>query len=101
MPSPKYRLILAPEARVDRANITKYTVRTWGKEQATKYNAKLRDAFGAIQNNPRIGRTHPQLSVNILFYHVERHNIFYRVNGLEIEVLRVLHVAQDAPQRVN
>ena len=90
-----YTLVLSPEAVDDRKEIVAYTVITWGKEQARKYNQKLKDALAAIRTNPRIGRQHPQLPPNYQVYHVGRHYIVYSVNDTRIEIVRILHDQMD------
>jgi len=96
-----YTLILSPEAVDDRKEIVAYTVITWGKEQAKKYNQKLKDALAAIQTNPRLGRQHPQLPASYLVYHVGRHYLVYSVEERRIEIVRILHDQMDLPSHLH
>lgn len=96
-----YSLVLSPEAVDDRKDIVAYTITTWGKEQATRYNQKLKAALKSIHTNPHIGRLHPDLPPLYHIYHVERHYIVYSIEGTRIEVVRILHDRMDLPRHIS
>ncbi len=96
-----YTLVLSPEAVEDRKDIVAYTVTTWGKEQARRYNQKIRGALAAIRINPNIGRPHRDLPPVYLVYHAERHYIIYSVEGIRIEIVRILHDQMDLKRHIN
>lgn len=96
----KYSLILSPEAVEDRKDIVAYTVATWGREQAQRYNQKLKSGLDTLRSNPQIGRVHPDLPAGYLLYHVGRHYIIYTIAGTVIEVARILHDRMDLAQHI-
>jgi toxin ParE1/3/4 len=96
----RYSLVLSLEATEDRKDIVAYGVANWGREQAQRYNQKLKNGLAAIQLNPKIGRTHQELPFGYLLYHIERHYIIYVVAGMRIEVIRILHDRMDLSQHI-
>lgn len=86
---------LAPEARDDYTQILLYTLETWSEQQMESYSAALQQAFATIGANPGIGRSRDDLRPGLHSYPVERHIIFYRVEGAEPTVVRILHGRQD------
>lgn len=71
--------------------IARYTVRTWGREQALRYNDDLLTYIGWLAESPMVGRACN--SIRQHYYRIEHgsHVIFYRQNADDILVSRILH----------
>ncbi len=65
-----------------------------------KYDALLDNALLTIQNDPRKGRKHPKLSIEYRYYHAGRHYIIYRIEGDEVQVVRILHDQMDVARQI-
>lgn len=101
MSSPnKYTLALSPEAQEDYEDILAYTERQWGVEQMGKYDTLLDKALLALETNPRKGRRHVKLPEALRYYPVGRHNIVFRVEAKQIEVVRILHDRMDMGRHI-
>jgi toxin ParE1/3/4 len=92
MSSPNLTLELSERAKLDFRDILSYTLQTWGEEQLIKYRDLIADALAAITNNPEVGRGDV---APYRRYTVGQHFIFYRINGITITVVRILHRRSD------
>lgn len=95
MAGPKPRLVLTRLARDDIRNIQAFTIQRWGVEQATAYEKAIDQALERLQVAPRLGRPRDDLRSDLRGYVVEQHVIFYRIEGTDVVVQRVLHSRQD------
>jgi toxin ParE1/3/4 len=101
MSSPNnYVLILSPQAIEDYEDILSYTLQMWGEEQLAVYDEMLDKALGIITEDPARGRKHRKLSAEYKYYHVGRHYIIYRLAGLEVQVVRILHDKMDIARHI-
>lgn len=91
MSSPKYRLIVAPQAQQDIVNILRYTGESWGEKQLLAYGNMLDKAVKAIGQNPNLGHGSLDLPATHRLYLVGSHVVVYRTQGDLISVVRVLH----------
>ena len=82
---------LAPEARIDYTEILLYTLKTWGDQQMDAYSDQLEQAFATIGANPGIGRRRDELRPGLRSFPVGQHILFYRVDGSDVTVVRILH----------
>lgn len=90
----KYKL--TRKAVEDLNEIWNYTFENWSEGQADRYYFILLDAFGAISQNPGIGKPYDQVAENLLGFKVSRHIIFYRITtGKSVEIVRILHGRMD------
>jgi len=72
----------AASHRID--DIYRYTLTTWGKEQADRYIQGLFDSFGSIATHKILSRPIPaQFEVEGFFYRYEKHFVYWKhlVNG--------------------
>ncbi len=95
----EYRL--APEADADLLSIARYTIETWGDEQAKLYESRLQRCFEAIAcgevRGRKLIRNRPELWVS----RCEHHYIFYRLQrGRPPLIVAVLHESMDLMQRL-
>ena len=81
--------------------ITDYTARTWGAQQAKKYN---RDIRAKLQEIAKGKATIQPLDVNkakMFKARVNRHLIIFEQTDEQILIVRVLHEAMDIPRLVS
>ena len=91
----KRELAFTEDAQQDILSLLLYTREHWGVRQRDRYRAILDNAFALILSNPLIGLAREDLRAGLRTRDVERHIIYYRVEGEFVRVLRVMH------QRVN
>jgi toxin ParE1/3/4 len=88
------RPYLTEKAREDLQDIHRYTLGTYGVEQATRYLAGLREKLNLLAAIPGMApRITADLPVRMGLY--ESHRILYRETDHGIEVGRVLHQKQE------
>ncbi len=81
---------LSEKARDDYVSIYAYTYETYGENQAETYTSKLLDALERITIHPEIGRKMDEIRVDYFRYSVEKHNIYYQVQGDAVIIIRIL-----------
>lgn len=85
-----YRLSEEADRRL--AEIYRYSLETFGEQQADKYFNSLHDVFGTLARHPELGRP---------FHEYRRHEhqshvIFYKPDASGILIVRVLHHREEA-----
>ena len=90
---PKYRLLI--KAETDLVYIADYTIQHFGIEQARLYRDGLFKAFEIISDFPLIGTNQNHIMKNIRRHVHELHSVYYRVEGNEILIYRVLGPGED------
>ena len=82
---------LTPEADDDLIEIARYTLKTWGEEQAEHYENKLRSVFEAIAcgkaHSREVKKHRPELRVS----RCEHHYIFYRLRKNQVTLAEGQH----------
>jgi toxin ParE1/3/4 len=92
MSSPhSYQLELTEAAENDLEAILNYTALQWGEQQVDVYLAVIEEALQAIRDNPALGTTKYGVSGLLKGYKAGKHIIFYRLVGLKLYVIRILH----------
>jgi toxin ParE1/3/4 len=89
------QLLITPQAELDLEEIFVYTLKTWGISQAEKYQDDLYDQMVHFTSNPDIGSDYYGKVGTYKKIHCNRHLIFYRVEGQNCIVVRVLHERMD------
>jgi toxin ParE1/3/4 len=84
-------------AHRDLLDIWSYTRATWSEEQADAYLAEIDATFHGLCTGELAGTRH---AYRLLKRRVRSHVIYYRDNGREIVVVRVLHGRMDAPRHL-
>lgn len=92
-----YDLTLAAEE--DLRDIWRYTLETWGSEQADKYLDQLGDCFDAIASRRAPSRSLSQLPDEVCIHRCQHHYIFWIVVDRPI-IIAVLHEKMDVLQRL-
>ena len=88
-------LVLSPAAREDLRAIHQYGSRQWGKLRSDEYMSSLKDKLWLLPQQPEIGKARPELLPDVRSVSVASHVIFYRVQGEELQIIRILHGRQD------
>ena len=92
------RLEFRPRARADLANISRYTIRHWGRSQARSYLERVNTTAERLAGGVLNGRPTPY--VGLRMQRAESHVIYY-VDGQEmITVVRILHERMDAERHL-
>src|SRR5476651_2312871 len=98
MSVPEFNLDLSDPAKLDFRDILSHTLQMWGERQLAEYKGKIDGALQAIAQNPRAGRAHGNTSLRVL--QVERHQIYYFIEGMTVYVVRILHERMDASRHL-
>ena len=86
---------VTPRAAADLNHIAVYTLRNWGRRQATAYLKALNDRFVWLAEYPDIGRARPEILPELRSFREGSHIIFYRARGTSIEIIGVPHMSMD------
>lgn len=86
-------------AAEDLAEIARFTIRTFGPEQARRYRDDLQSCLESLAGNPRAGRSAEALAPELRRFEFRSHIVFYRPEGFGILVVRILHATMDATSR--
>jgi toxin ParE1/3/4 len=87
--------VLSKAAEDDLADIARYTIETYGIEQAIAYRDVFIRAFEFLAEFPRAARERPELRHGTRVYPCQAHLIVYRIDGEGIFVQRVRHGSED------
>ena len=78
-------------AEADLLRIAEYTLRTWGKTQATRYLGEIEKCCQTLAPNPALGRRCDDVRPGLHRLEHGKHVVFYRRENLGILVTRILH----------
>lgn len=84
-------LKLRPKAESDLEDIWDYTLSQWGRNQAVTYLQNLKSAVELLADFPEMARLREEFTPAVRLYPVREHLIIYLVNGMDLEVIRVVH----------
>ncbi|HLF04688.1 MAG TPA: type II toxin-antitoxin system RelE/ParE family toxin [Dehalococcoidia bacterium] len=85
---------ISDSARADLINIWVY-IATDSVDRADHLNSRFHEAFSTLAEFSQMGRSRPELASELRSLPVGNYVIFYRPVENGIEVIRVLHAAQD------
>ena len=86
---------LSELAKIDIDDTRAYTIETWGRDQWLRYYRRLINGFERIAAAPAAGRDRSGFLPGMQSVAVERHVVFYRANGPDVVILRVVHQRRD------
>lgn len=78
-------------AKSDLLNIGRYTLRTWGETQTSRYLDALERCAGMLARNPALGRKCDWIRPGLYRLESGRHVLFYRRRPGGILIVRILH----------
>lgn len=85
------RFRLTRAARRDLVEIGRFTLQRWGEKQALRYLTQLDERLRSLALEPEAGRRCDELRPGYWRYREGRHVIFYRAEGKQLEIIRILH----------
>ncbi|MCI0491204.1 MAG: type II toxin-antitoxin system RelE/ParE family toxin [Blastocatellia bacterium] len=88
------RYIFSPLAREDFQDIHDY-IAAQDPDTALDFVTRLELACEKLANLPQIGRSREELAAGLRSFPVARHLIFYRIIDDGVEIVRILHGAQN------
>ena len=88
----------ARQANADLEDITDYTARTWGAQQAKKYIREIRAQVASIENGDAVYQPLQVARSGMFKCRVNRHLVIFEQTNDEIRILRILHEAMDVPR---
>ena len=86
-----YEIVKSPLAEQDLKEIWHYSYDKWGTDKATAYLLQLDAGIQGLSNNPHIGKAHDHIRKGYRAIQINRHVVFYRLQGQSIDIVRVLH----------
>jgi len=89
------RYFLTPLAGEDIRKISEYTKDTWGADQARAYVDHLKATLSALAETPYMARKRPEIGDGFLSFPFRSHLIFFKQDKAGIQILRVMHGAQN------
>lgn len=96
----KCTVSLTPQAQADLVGIWRYTKLQWDEDQADHYLNHLHSGIELLRKNPTIGFDYSHVSSGYRKLRIKQHQIFYTLDETNIKIVRVLHVAMDAENRL-
>lgn len=91
---------LTPQAEADLESIWLYTLEKWSVRQADSYHQDLVAAFAALASRQNRGKA-TSIRPGYLKYPCGSHVIYFRDRGDTLEIVRVLHQAQDVERNLH
>jgi toxin ParE1/3/4 len=93
-------LSFTPRAEADIDAIWEYSFTNWGLDQAVRYTPEIRDICDALASGRKRGRA-KTVRRGYLSCPCGSHVIWYRDGGDRLEIIRVLHSAQDVERQLH
>lgn len=90
----------ARRANADLEDITDYTARTWGADQAKRYIRDIRTQIERIASGDAIAQPLRVARDGLFKCRVNRHFIVFEQTDDFILIVRVLHEAMDIPRHI-
>ena len=95
-----YHLKIAKAAHLDFKDIFQYSRRQWVDKKADQYLGAIKEQMVLITRNSDMGVNRPELQKGMHSLLIESHIVFYTVDLLHINIVRVLHHRQDPNRRL-
>lgn len=90
------KYILSPQAQENLRKIHSYTLENYGKKQAVNYIKALRATMRDVANSPDArGMARDDIKKGYYSVFSGKHTIYYRILDMHIQIIDVLHQAQD------
>ena len=86
---------LSQDAFQDIKAIYRYSLENFGQARADQYAADMEACLSLLADNPQMGRDFGQVRANLRRHEHQSHVIYYREDGDDILILRILGIAQD------
>ena len=89
------RYKLTPAAKTDLKAIWRYSIDSWGLDQAIKYRDQVKQAINTLAQSPEYTRARDDVRPGYRAYKVGKHLIFFRQANGWVEIVRILHEQAD------
>jgi toxin ParE1/3/4 len=86
---------LSGDAYQDIKEIYRFSLESFGQARADRYVAGLEDCLTLLASNPLMGRDFGQIRTGLRRHEHQGHVVYYREDGSDILILRILGTAQD------
>lgn len=94
-----YRVSAPAEA--DLIGIARYTRRHWGHDRAAAYIDGLFESFQRLSGTLEVGHKRDDLRSGLrVVLHMQHYHICYRIDGDEVQILRVIHTRRDLARQI-
>lgn len=90
---PDFRI--TPRARDDLINIARYTLGIWGRQQRDVYLRNLDERFQWLAENPRLGKSRPDVQEGYYSFPQGSHLVFYITRDNGIDIIGIPHQNMD------
>lgn len=87
------RLTIAAKGQLK--SIWHYTFETWGEQKADAYLTEIEKKLNMLAENPKLGRSRPDVKANYYSIKVNKHIVFYLFSEQYVDVIGVLHERMD------
>ena len=95
------KLELSEAAVIDLEEIFEYTIREFGRVNATAYLISFDELFVRLSQNPFMGKTRYEIKHSLRSISCKRHVVFYRITSKRIRVIRIIHGSRDYIDMLN
>lgn len=85
------RIVKSPAAETDLENIWLYSFEKWGEERGDRYHDELFKGMNRLIDHPMSGQSREQVRQGYRSIQINRHVVYYRLDGEIIDIVRVLH----------
>jgi len=92
------RLILSSRAKEDLLEIWEF-IADHDELAADRYIDYLRDRALELLHFPELGRARNEIHPNLRSLLARNHLLFYKIEGEEVQILRILHGSMDLPNQ--
>jgi len=86
-----YEVVKSPLAKDDLKSIWQYSFKKWGVDKAVDYLLHLDARIQGLTDNPQLGKSCERIRRGYRSLQVNRHVVYYRLQGQTIDIVRVLH----------
>ncbi len=94
------RLEVSARARQDLAEIRDYSRSEFGHATGDTYLLGFDKHFERLMDFPELGVAVPDDTHGRRMFRYRSHFVFYRVDGQNLKIVRILHIARDAQQHL-
>ena len=92
----KLRIGYSARARKDLSEIRRWTLKTFGPDQANRYLAQLHDSLRNIAENPGLARDASDVRPGLHKTVARSHIVYFLLSDSRLDVARILHGSMDA-----
>ena len=94
------QLVFSQTALFDLKQIHGYSAKTWSLRQADTYYFELIDNCKNLLKFPKLGKPYNKLKLKPFGFKVAKHIIFYKIEGQEIQIIRIIHESMDLKKAI-